>query len=86
LATGSKEEAIHLRRVFDWFFFATSSQSETLFTNLIVNFNLQLAQSNLAIKIAIFPTMLQYSAETNIRFDFKVVIFFVFFVLIQFAG
>jgi hypothetical protein len=25
----------------DWFFFATSRQSETLFTNLIVNFNLQ---------------------------------------------
>jgi hypothetical protein len=32
---------------------------------------LQLAQTNLAIKIAIFPTMLQYSAETNIRFDCK---------------
>jgi hypothetical protein len=32
------EEPIHLLRVFDWFFFATSSQSETLFTNLVVNF------------------------------------------------
>jgi hypothetical protein len=51
LATGSKEEPIHLLRVFDWFFFATSSQSETLFTNLIVNFNLQF---DIAIKIAIY--------------------------------
>jgi hypothetical protein len=32
---------------------------------------LQLAQSNLAIKIAIFPTILQYSGEQNIRFDCK---------------
>jgi hypothetical protein len=77
LATSTKEEPIKYSEQMDWFFFATmSNQSETLFTNLIVNFNLQfdqlqLAQSNLAIKIAIFPTMLQYSAETNIRFDCK---------------
>jgi hypothetical protein len=32
---------------------------------------LQLAQSNLAIKIAIFPTILRYSGEQNIRFDCK---------------
>jgi hypothetical protein len=30
---------------------------------------LELAQSNLAIKIAIFPTILQYSREQNIQFD-----------------
>jgi hypothetical protein len=63
LATGSKEEPIHLLRVFDWFFFATSSQSETLFTNLIVNFNLQFDHVSCNLLRAILQSKLQYSQQ-----------------------
>jgi hypothetical protein len=77
LATSSKQEPIKYSEQMDWFFFATSSQSETLFTNLVVNFNMQfdhvgcnlLKQSRnqncnipTANNIAIFR-------EQNIRFD-----------------
>jgi hypothetical protein len=63
LATSSKEEPIHLLRVFDWFFIATSSQSETLFTNLVVNFNLQFDHVGCKLLRAISQSKLQYSQQ-----------------------
>ena len=78
LATSSKEQPIHLLRVFNWFFFATSSQSETflqiwlwiLTCNLIMSVATCSEQSrnqncNIPNNIAII------SGEQNIRFDCK---------------
>ena len=63
LATSSKEEPIKYSEQMDWFFFATSSQSETLFTNLIVNFNLQFDHVSCNLLRAILQSKLQYSQQ-----------------------
>jgi hypothetical protein len=48
----------------DWFFFATSSsQSDTLFTNLVVNFNLQFDHVGCNLLRAISQSKLQYSQQ-----------------------
>ena len=75
LATSSKQEPIKYSEQMDWFFFATSSQSETLFTNLVVNFNLQFDHVGCNLLRAILQSKLQYSQQYfNIqgnRFDCK---------------
>jgi hypothetical protein len=63
LATSNKEEPIKYSEQMDWFFFATSSQSETLFTNLIVNFNLQFDHVSCNLLRAISQSKLQYSQQ-----------------------
>ena len=59
MATSSKEEPIKYSEQMDWFFFATSD----LFTNLIVNFNLQFDHVSCNLLRAISQSKLQYSQQ-----------------------
>jgi hypothetical protein len=58
-----KNQSICSEYLTDQFFFVTSSQSETLFTNMVENFNLQFDQVGWNLLRAISQSKLQYSQQ-----------------------
>ena len=66
LLVTKKNWSVKYSEQMSWFFFATSSQlSETLFTNLVVNFKLQFDHIDCILLRAISQSKLQYSGGTE---------------------